>query len=39
MPIFFTRPARAAADPPGLILGAAEAAAQRRAAARPTWRR
>ena len=39
MPIFFTLPARVAADPPGLILSAAEAAAQRRAAARDTWRR
>jgi hypothetical protein len=39
MPIFFSLPARAAADPPGLILDAAQAAAQRRAAARRTWRR
>jgi hypothetical protein len=30
MPIFFTRPARAP-DPPGLILSAAQAAAQRSA--------
>jgi hypothetical protein len=29
MPIFFASPARAAPDPPGLILSAAQAAAQR----------
>jgi len=29
MPIFFARPAHAAADPPGLILSAAQAAIQR----------
>jgi hypothetical protein len=29
MPIFFAKPARAAPDPPGLILSAAQAAAQR----------
>jgi hypothetical protein len=34
MPIFFTSPARAAADPAGLILSALEAAAQRGAARR-----
>jgi hypothetical protein len=31
MPIFFTLPARAAPDPPGLILSAAQAAVQRAA--------
>jgi hypothetical protein len=31
MPIFFASPGRAAADPPGMILSAAQAAAQRRA--------
>jgi len=31
MPIFFASPARAAPDPPGLILSAAQAAAQRAA--------
>jgi hypothetical protein len=35
MPIFFASPARAAADPAGLILSAAAAAAQRAAA----WRK
>jgi hypothetical protein len=35
MPIFFASPARAAPDPPGLILSAAEAAAQRR----KTWKK
>jgi len=39
MPIFFAHPARPAADPPGLILSAAEAAAQRRAATRGHWSR
>lgn len=39
MQIFFAHPARAAPDPLGLILGAAEAAAQRAAARRKTWRR
>jgi hypothetical protein len=39
MPIFFTLPSRAAADPPGLILSAAQAAAQRGAAIRKTSRR
>jgi hypothetical protein len=29
MPIFFSSPAKAAADPPGLILTFAQAAAQR----------
>jgi hypothetical protein len=37
MPIFFTSPSRAV-DPPGLILNAAQAAAQRRAASEP-WKR
>jgi hypothetical protein len=35
MPIFFACPARAAPDPAGLVLSAAEAAAQRYAA----WRK
>jgi len=35
MPIFFASPARAAADPAGLILTAAQAAAQRSA----SWRK
>jgi len=37
MQIFFTRPARAV-DPPGLILSAAQAAAQRRAVREP-WKK
>jgi len=37
MPIFFTQPARAAPDPPGLILSAADAA--RQAATRPARHR
>jgi hypothetical protein len=37
MRIFFTKPARAP-DPPGLILSAAQAAAQRRAP-RESWKR
>ena len=37
MQIFFTQPSRAI-DPPGLILSAAQAAAQRRGAREP-WKR
>jgi hypothetical protein len=37
MPIFFSKPSRAV-DPPGLILSAVQAAAQRRAAREP-WKR
>jgi hypothetical protein len=37
MQIFFTKPSRAA-DPPGLILSAAQAAAQRRGP-RTSWKR
>jgi hypothetical protein len=37
MPIFFTSPSRAA-DPPGLILSAAQAAVQRSARSEP-WKK
>jgi len=39
MPIFFALPGRPAADPPGLILSAAQAAVQRSAAERRRWPR